>query len=71
MANETDKIELVRFEAESFMGISQTDKVVIDFTSMRKNRFVELSGDQGQGKTSTLLGLMYAMCGNVPLEKSG
>jgi hypothetical protein len=65
----TDKLELVRFEAESFMGIDQTDKVVIDFTSMRKNRFVELAGDQGQGKTSTLMGLMYAMCGNVPLEK--
>ncbi|HNU15321.1 MAG TPA: AAA family ATPase [Chitinophagaceae bacterium] len=65
----TEKLELVRFEAESFMGIDKTDKVVIDFTRMRKNRFVELAGDQGQGKTSTLLGLMYAMCGNVPLEK--
>lgn len=67
--NATDKLELVRFEAESFMGIDKTDKVIIDFTKMRKNRFVELAGDQGQGKTSTLIGLMYAMCGNVPLEK--
>lgn len=65
----TEKLELVRFEADSFMGIDKTDKVVIDFTKMRKNRFVELAGDQGKGKTSTLLGLMYAMCGNVPLEK--
>jgi hypothetical protein len=69
MANETDKIELVKYEAKSFMGIDSSSPVVIDFTSMRKNRFVEISGDQGQGKTSTLLGLMYVMCGNVPLEK--
>ena len=69
MANETDKIELVKYEAKSFMGIDSSRPVVIDFSSMRKNRFVELTGDQGQGKTSTLYGIMYALCGNVPLEK--
>ncbi len=69
MANEKDEIVLVKYEAKSFMGIDSSRPVVIDFSSMRKNRFVELSGDQGQGKTSTLYGLMYALCGNVPLEK--
>ncbi len=69
MANEKDEIVLVKYEAKSFMGIDSSRPVVIDFSSMRKNRFVELSGDQGQGKTSTLYGLMYALCGNVPFEK--
>lgn len=64
-----DVLELTTFTASSFMGIDSNLPIVIDFTSMRKNRFVELAGDQGQGKTSTLMGLMYAMCGNVPLEK--
>jgi len=69
MANETDKIEFLKYEVESFMGINKADKFCIDFSSMRKNRFVELTSDQGKGKTSVLTGIVYALCGNVPLDR--
>lgn len=73
-ASNTEKLELVpelqQFTVNSFMGIDKSQPVIIDFTKARKNQgFVELSGNQGSGKTSTLRGLVFALCGNVGLDK--
>lgn len=68
----TDKnmLELEEFSANSFMGIDQSNPVVIDFTKRRKNQnIVEFTSDQGTGKTSTLLGIMFAMGAAFDLDK--
>lgn len=63
-------LNLEHFEATSFMGIDSTSPIVIDFTKRRKNQTVlELVGDQGIGKTSTLCGLLYAMGGTFEIDK--
>lgn len=55
-------LQLKRFEANDFMGISSEDPIVIDFTSARKGQTVtKLTGNQGVGKTSTITALMYLM----------
>lgn len=72
MANDKEQniLELEEFKANSFMGISQSDPIVIDFTARRKNQnFVEFTGDQGTRKTSTLMGILFAMGGTFNLDK--
>lgn len=55
-------IELKQFEAKDFMGIDQSNPVVIDFTKARKGQnVVTIRGDQGTNKTSTITALMYLM----------
>lgn len=66
MANE---LELQQFEAGSFMGISNENPILIDFTGKRKGNILELSGNQGVGKTSTLLGILYAMGAAFDIDK--
>lgn len=69
MAN-TNVLELEKFEANSFAGISSTSPVIIDFTAKRKNQnVVEFTGDQGSGKSSTLMGILYAMGATFNLDK--
>lgn len=68
MSNE--KFELLSYDGKSFMGISKNDSVFIDFSKMRKNQgFVELMAKHGKGKTSTLLGIAYAMGAELTLDK--
>lgn len=70
MPQEKDLLELELFEANSFMGISKSHPIVIDFTGKRKNQnVVEFFGDQGQCKTSTLCGILYAMGATFSLDK--
>jgi hypothetical protein len=65
-----EKFELISYDGKSFAGISKSDSVFIDFTKMRKNQgFVELMGKQGTKKTSTLLGVAYAMGAQLSLDK--
>src|SRR5689334_5871708 len=65
-----DKFELTSFDGKSFMGISKNDPVFIDFSKMRKNNgFVELMAKEGKKKTSTLLGIAYAMGAELALDK--
>jgi hypothetical protein len=69
MANE-NVLELEKFEANSFAGISSTSPVIIDFTAKRKNQnVVEFLGDQGTGKSSTLMGILYAMGATFNIDK--
>lgn len=69
MANE-NVLELEKFEANSFAGISSTSPVIIDFTAKRKNQnVVEFMGDQGTGKSSTLMGILYAMGATFNIDK--
>lgn len=63
-------IELELFEANSFAGISSAHPVVIDFTSRKKNEnVIEFFGDQELGKTSTIMGILYAMGATFNIEK--
>lgn len=63
-------LELEKFESTSFAGISSNSPVVIDFTAKRKNQnVVEFIGDQGSGKSSTLMGILYAMGATFNLDK--
>lgn len=69
MANE-NVLELEKFEANSFAGISSTSPVIIDFTAKRKNQnVIEFLGDQGTGKSSTLMGILYAMGATFNIDK--
>jgi hypothetical protein len=70
MPNEKDILELELFEASSFMGIDKTKPVVIEFTKRKKNQNItEFESDQGTSKTSTLMGILYAMGGTFNLDK--
>ena len=63
-------IELELFEANSFAGISSEHPVVIDFTGRKKNqKVIEFYGDQELGKTSTIMGILYAMGATFNIEK--
>lgn len=62
-------IQLEHFKAESFMGIDKSAPIFIDFTKMRKNQgFTEFAGDYGKRKTSTLMGIIYAMGGRFKID---
>ncbi len=67
----TEKIiELEKFEANSFAGIDKSNPVVIDFTKRNKKyNVVELIGDQEVGKTSSLMGVMFAMGAAFDIDK--
>jgi hypothetical protein len=54
-------IHLQEFTGHSFLGISQDNPVVIDFTENKAKGVTVLRGDQGVGKTSTLTALMFMM----------
>jgi hypothetical protein len=70
MSNESNILELEEFTATSFAGISSSHPVVIDFTKRRKNQnIVEFTGDQGAGKSSTLMGILYAMGATFDIDK--
>lgn len=71
MAKESENVlELELFEANSFMGIDKTRPVVIDFTKRKKNQnVIEFFGDQGQGKSSTLMGILFAMGASFSIDK--
>lgn len=70
MANGKDILILEEFTATSFAGISHDKPVIIDFTKMRKGqKVVEFFGDQGTRKSSSLLGVIYAMGGRFKLKK--
>lgn len=70
MSSKNNILELERFEANSFAGISSSNPIVIDFTSKRKNQgVVEFLGDQGTRKSSTLMGILYAMGSTFSIEK--
>jgi len=70
MEKETDKFILTEYDGKSFRGISKNDSVFIDFSKMRKNQgFVELTGKQGTKKSSTLLGIAYAMGAELGIDK--
>lgn len=61
MANENELI-LEEFYASSFMQIEKSRPVVIDFTARKKNQnFIEFVGDMKTGKSSRLMGILYAM----------
>jgi len=63
-------LELELFEANSFAGISSAHPVVIDFTGRKKNeKVIEFFGDQEIGKTSTIMGILYAMGATFSIEK--
>lgn len=63
-------IDLELFEANSFAGISSAHPVVIDFTGRKKNeKVIEFFGDQEIGKTSTIMGILYAMGATFNIEK--
>jgi len=65
-----EKFELISYDGKSFRGISKNDSVFIDFSKMRKNQgFIELMGKQGTKKSSTLLGVAYAMGAELSLDK--
>ena len=67
----TEKIiELEKFEANSFAGIDKSNPVVIDFTKRnKKQNVVEFLGDQEVGKTSTLMGILFAMGAAFDIDK--
>jgi len=68
MANEI--LELEQFEAKSFMGISASHPILIDFTGKKKNQnIVEFFGNQGLCKTSTICGILYAMGATFNIDK--
>ena len=68
--NNKNVLELEEFKATSFMGIDSSSPIIIDFTAKRKNQnFIEFSGDQGQRKTSTLMGILYVMGATFNLKK--
>lgn len=70
MANEKDILELELFEAKSFMGIDKSKPIVIEFTKRKKNQNItEFESDQGTSKTSTLMGILYAMGGTFSIDK--
>lgn len=52
--------ELKKISINSFKGIAPNSPVIIDFNDMDKN-IVYLQGDQHEGKTSTLEGIMWLM----------
>lgn len=56
-----DIVQLKHFEANSFMGISHEDPIVIEFVKNKKAKVLKLTGDQGTGKTSTITAFMYLM----------
>jgi len=67
---EKNILELEQFEAKSFAGINSTTPIIIDFTGKRKNQnVIEFVGNQGAGKTSTLLGILYAMGATFNIDK--
>ena len=69
MTNENELI-LEEFYANSFMLIEKSRPVVIDFTSRKKNQnFIEFVGDQATGKSSRLMGILYAMGARFGVEK--
>lgn len=70
MANESNILELEEFTANSFAGINRSNPIVIDFTKRRKNQnIIEFTGDQGAGKSSTLMGILYAMGATFDIDK--
>jgi len=69
MANENELI-LEEFYASSFMQIEKSKPCVIDFTARKKNQnFIEFVGDQATGKSSRLMGILYAMGARFGVEK--
>lgn len=69
MANENELI-LEEFYANSFMLVEKSRPVIIDFTARKKNQnFIEFVGDQATGKSSRLMGILYAMGARFGVEK--
>ncbi len=65
-----DTLELELFEANSFMGIDKSKPVIVEFSNKKKNQnIVEFFGDQGLGKSSTLLGILYTMGATFSIDK--
>lgn len=66
----TNELILEEFQANSFMGISSDQPCIIDFTSRKKNQNItEFVADQAKGKSSRLLGLLYAMGARFDIDK--
>lgn len=69
MANEKE-IVFEEFYANSFMGIDKSQSVVIDFTARRKNQNIaEFVADERKGKSSRLIGILYALGARAGLDK--
>lgn len=69
MENE-NVLELQELTINSFMGVSKDQGVVISFMERKKNQHItEFVADQGKGKSSRLLGLLYAMGARFKIEK--
>lgn len=67
MANKTT---LLHFRGDSFMGVDKTMGVFIDFSKLKKGvGMVQLTGDQGTGKSSTLLGVAASMGAELGIKK--